>query len=323
MRQLPKVEPVFVPRLLPERSFLFYSYPQLSGKKNIEFYLPMLENITVREQQTPRLGQINLLGRSGNLFTFQGANSRSFDVKFSFNLDHIAHYVHEVGLPEINFFDEPTRPQFNKFKNKTEFKLSYSQEAIRRAREFLNDTYLKNFSPTDNIKGLEDEKRRDLGNIIINQLITGREQTIFEDINSRIINARDTSVRSYYKVTSRQHLAVNYLILFLNVIRTSVIGNSSNTSLGPPTIYLNHGTMYNNIPCVCNKYSIDLKNDSTYDLASLTPKMLEINLTLLENRTGDFGNFVPFKHIQGENLAGWECVIKDGTMDPYNYNNKT
>jgi hypothetical protein len=321
MRKLPKVEPVFVPRLLPERSFLFYAYPQLSGKKNIEFYLPMLENISVREQQTPRLGQINLLGRSGNLFTFQGANSRSFDVKFSFNLDHIAHYVHEVGLPEINFFNEPTRPQFNKFKKETEFKLPYSQKAIRQANEFLNDTYLKNFSPTDKIKGLEDERRRDSGDVIIKQLISG-QQINFEDNNLRTINSRDTSVKSYY-TTNRQHLAVNYLILFLNVIRTSVINNSSNTSLGPPTIYLNHGTMYNNIPCVCNKYSIDLKNESTYDLASLTPKMLEINLTLLENRTGDFGQFKPFKHVQGENLAGWECILDKGTMDPYNYNSKT
>lgn len=306
---LPKTEPKFLPRLLPERSFLYYTYPQLGGKKNIEFYLPMLENIEVREAQAARVGRVDLLGRLGTLFTFQGANSRNFDVKFSFHLDHIAHYVHEVGLPEINFFNEPKRPQFNAFNSKTqtEFKLNYSARAMRDAYDSVNlESELIPTDPLPEFKG---------------KLIT-------KDLEKELANEEKfsefgESVLNYYSQNKRNHFAVNYLILFLNVIRSSTIGNSENTSLGPPTIYLNHGTMYNNIPCICEKFSITLKNDSTYDLASLTPKTLEISLDLHENRTGDFGKFVPFKHVQGENLAGWECLIEKGTMDPYNYREKS
>ena len=52
----------------------------------------------------------------------------------------------------------------------------------------------------------------------------------------------------------------------------------------------------------------------------MTPRQIEVTMTLLENRTGDFGNFEPFTPIKGENLPGWEAVISNGggTLDPYN-----
>jgi hypothetical protein len=105
----------------------------------------------------------------------------------------------------------------------------------------------------------------------------------------------------------------------VNVIRTSTINNSKNTSLGPPTIYLNHGTMYNNIPCICTNYSIQLVNTAGYDLTSLTPRQIQINLSLSENRVGNFSAFKPFTYIENENVAGWESITDLTTLDPYRY----
>jgi len=107
-------------------------------------------------------------------------------------------------------------------------------------------------------------------------------------------------------------------MLMINVVRTSTLNNAKNTSLGPPTIYLNHGSMYNNIPCICTNYSLRLVSENGYDLKTMTPRRIEVSLSLSENRTGDFDAFIPFNFVKGENLAGWEAVIENRTLDPWN-----
>jgi hypothetical protein len=50
----------------------------------------------------------------------------------------------------------------------------------------------------------------------------------------------------------------------------------------------------------------------------MNPKRVEVTMSFSENRTGDFGGFKPFSYIQGENLAGWEAVMEERTLDPWN-----
>jgi hypothetical protein len=76
--------------------------------------------------------------------------------------------------------------------------------------------------------------------------------------------------------------------------------------------------MYNNIPCVCTNYNIRLVSENGYDLKTMNPKRVEVTMSFSENRTGDFGGFKPFSYIQGENLAGWEAVMEERTLDPWN-----
>lgn len=279
-------------RLLPERSFLYYSYPQPGKQRDIGFYFPMFQNIAVAESQKPRFSQLEILGRSGNLFTYQGANSRTFRLQFSFNLDHINHYVSELEIPKLEFSESKNKDRWLRGTSDpvTSTKFDYYSVAARRLKlgSDKNSQFNREFNrPLGDGETLE--------RTLVNEYLLGDPR-----------NAKDVSV--------------NVLILLLNVIRTSTIGNSSNTSLGPPTIYLNHGTMYNNIPCVCTNYSISFDETSTYEIFSLTPKTIKVMLDLSENRTGDFGKFQKFTHVRAENLAGWECVIDQGTLDPTNSN---
>ena len=291
-------------RVLPERSFLYYSYPQISGKRNIEFLLPMLQNINVRESQRSRLGIIDLLGRSGNLFTFQGANSRQFNVSFSMNLDHVNHYARDLGLPNVSFQNVKKSSKFNwkpEDKN-SEVKLNYCKLALNNLVDVSEKT------------SISIEEKNVAINSLIRSLIGAELPGDRAQLDSKVELAERLSTETYRNYND---ISVNLFVLFLNVIRTSTIGNSENTSLGPPTIYLNHGTLYNNIPCICTNYSISVEETSTYEIYTLTPKIVKVTLELSENRTGDFGRFEPFKYVSNENLAGWECLIEKGTMDPY------
>jgi hypothetical protein len=58
--------------------------------------------------------------------------------------------------------------------------------------------------------------------------------------------------------------------------------------------------------------------DAGYEVQTVTPKRVSINLELVESRTGNYGSFVAGDPINGDNLTGWESMIETSNMDPYN-----
>jgi hypothetical protein len=97
------------------------------------------------------------------------------------------------------------------------------------------------------------------------------------------------------------------------------VNYSKNPIYGPPIIRLRHGILYQDIPCICTDYSIDYNEAAGYDIDTLLPRQLKINLKLEEIRTGDFGEFAPKGNpIERDNLAGWEAVVlgETNSMDP-------
>jgi hypothetical protein len=91
-------EVTFSPRLLPERSYLYYKYPQRSTDRAIEFYFPILENVEISESQRPNLGVYDILGRPGNLFSYHGSKSREFSLRFFITLPNLIDHINNVGL---------------------------------------------------------------------------------------------------------------------------------------------------------------------------------------------------------------------------------
>jgi hypothetical protein len=118
--------------------------------------------------------------------------------------------------------------------------------------------------------------------------------------------------------TNQLNSVINLVYAWVNLIRGSVLNNSSNTTFGPPIVRLTHGAMYNNVPCLLQDYSINIVEEAGYDVATLTPKRLQISLNLIESRTGNFGRFNAGRIEDGDNLAGWESVISTNNIDPYN-----
>jgi len=116
---------------------------------------------------------------------------------------------------------------------------------------------------------------------------------------------------------------IDVLMYWINIIRTSVINSAENPTLGPPVVRLTHGMMYQDVPCVCKDYSIEVDEKAGYDLETLFPRRLRIRLKLEEFRSGDFGKFERFnsrnkKIVARDNLAGWEAMFGNdsGSMDP-------
>ena len=113
---------------------------------------------------------------------------------------------------------------------------------------------------------------------------------------------------------------IETIIYWTNIVRASVVNNAKNPIYGPPIIRLNHGILYQDIPCICTSYSIDYNEAAGYDVETLLPHQLKISMKLEEIRTGDFGAFPTNANevVKRDNLAGWESVVLDEShsMDP-------
>jgi len=302
-------------RFLPERSYLYYKYPQVATDRAIEFYFPLLENVEISESQRPNLGTYDLLGRAGSLYSYHGAKSREFNLRFYLTLPNLLDYLTNIGLSD-QFSDS--------------FRYFYS-ERDQRKRAFLR----KNDAGRGygQVPG-KPVNKLDYGNTskfsyyqLANQKFSALlpPPTASERVLQNISKWTEDAIQNFENFLGIKRAdpkqvrnSVDYLMLLVNVIRTSTLNNSQNTSLGPPTIYINHGTMYNNIPCVCTNYSIRLVTANGYDLYSLTPRQIEVSMNLSENRVGNFGAFTPMQLIDGENGTGWEAIIEERTLDPWN-----
>lgn len=319
-------------RYLPERSYLYYKYPQPAQRESLEFYFPLFENVDISESQRSNLGSYDLIGRAGTLYSYHGAKSREFNLKFYITLPNILDYVSNVG------FNSQFANSFRYFGDRKQFE----------KQKFLNSigtAFGKSFNyPEGNIGGPKSNitdaggyfRNKDGG--IYQQYLTAEDkyenfrqedltgiEKFFEGLNAAVTKFSNSlgsfSLVDLFRKPSSSEPKRNYIeyfILLINIVRTSTLNNSKNTNLGPPMIYINHGTLYNNIPCVCTNYSIRLVTDAGYHLKTMTPHRVEISLNLSETRVGNFGDFKPFDYIQGENLAGWEAIVDQKTLDPYN-----
>lgn len=299
-------------RVLAQRSYLYFKYDNDGGRDSREFYLPFLENIEYTESQRPNLATYDIVGRPGNVFAYLGAKSREIQLKFRITLPHVSQYIADIGLPNIfsngiRYFSNDKQKKRNLMKN---FKRAKVEPPKLNYYKLAENEYFSIIEQDLDAIDKENSKNDKLLNRAIRELLYGE------------LNDNKTNIKSFKprpeKQTDKNFIeAVNLVILWLNIIRTSVVGNASNTSQGPPVIYLNHGTMFNNIPCVCTNYNIKTINNVGFDLLSLTPRQLEITMTLSENRTGSFNKFQPFKFIDNEAVAGWEAIVEYGTIDPY------
>lgn len=321
-------------RKLAERSYLYFKYP--SKGDPIEFYLPFMENIDVSESQKPNYATYDLIGRAGSLYAYLGSKSREMTLKFNITLPNIVDYIQNVGLSEMfadNFRkavmgvnSSSEREKFFKSGGTSTGKLGLGPEGASFGVDYSNQSKFDYYS-----EGKKDIYQLDPSYLDGSDSKSG-VRSAFEAI-AKFFDSSDNKLGIFGLlpgVTQKKELtkgfpdvnmgqAVNYLMMWVNVIRTSVINNSTKTQYGPPTVYLNHGTMYNNIPCVCTGFSVRIASNAGYELLSLAPRQVEVTMNLAENRVGNFEDFIPFTETEGDNLTGWEAVmLGNGTMDPNN-----
>lgn len=274
-------------RGLADRSHLEFQFP-VENNNIKRVYLPFLENIKVSESRKANLVNYNMLGRNSSLYGFVGGTSRQISVRFAITLPHVLETLRSdklddrFGLYYHDFYDVGLIGR----EKKTGVKYDLAQ--IHRSH------YEK---------------------------ISGRSKptpTIFDTIVNKLVQNEYNSEVSQGRAVTDVNRAINLMMFWVNLIRAGCINNADNTTLGPPIIRFNHGIMYNNVPCVMDGYNIQIVEDKGYDVNTLIPKMIEVSITLNEVRIGNFGKFESFNAIEGDNNVGWEAVLEDNNMDPFN-----
>ena len=288
-------------RRLPERSKLVFYFPNpTEGESKYTLVeLPFFENITVDESKSARYVSYKLLSRHSDLYGYTGADSRKFRVSFSINLHHLlSEYPNYINL--------------NIIKNSKSSGLIYNPGNY--------------FGPTQNSNEVEGQAQKaasdhtdylrtdDTGGIrnVLNHLVNQKDYN--SDTADLILN--DELSRSS---NDSDRKAVEIVLYWVNIVRSSVVTNAKNPILGPPILRLTHGVLYQDIPCIAKSYGFSVGGDSTtYHVDTLLPTDITFSLDLEEFRTGDFDKFEKYTSIKRDNLAGYEAVLFDDnhSMDP-------
>jgi hypothetical protein len=151
--------------------------------------------------------------------------------------------------------------------------------------------------------------------------IDGFANDVIQSINNTkaldyVGNATAPTIITPQEQLDRLNRVIDAVYVWVNLVRSTTLNNSTNTTQGPPIVRLNHGPMYNNIPCVVSDYNIEMTQEAGYEVETLTPKELVFTMTLKEVRGS--GNFVANEIGDGDNIAGWEAIISNNNIDPYN-----
>jgi hypothetical protein len=330
-----------VERKLQDRSHLALEFPQSNGR-SLRTYIPFLENVSIDESGRARLNTYNLVGRAGDLFSYGGADSRKFSLTFHLYLPHIIRMDLEEGIADnfkrqfqLFFNDAGAKEAFNLKREELTLLDAISQQRLVAG---LDADESIEFDILDNSREVSETTTADVVPSKDNPMGRGHAQSnraTYQEVNgiSQFRGAgglaaspqdiTDPPVEIYKEFManadySENDKAINLMLAWINLIRASVLNNSRNTVYGPPTVRLTHGTMYGNVPCLVEDYSINVVEEAGYDAQTLTPKRVEIKLNLVETRTGDFGDYIAGDVIQGDNLTGWESIISDNQLDPHN-----
>lgn len=267
-------------RVLSERSFLMFQYPLKSSSENIGY----------TELYIPMLENIDLSES-------QNSNLVSFDL-----IGRAGNLFAYTGAKSRNF--------------KVKFNITFLHVVNELYESGINNIFQFGFSTGLNTK---DRRKQAFFKNNLSHLQGGRSMYVdnAEKNNAYFDNVYPLSQNPPAMLEGRKK-ALNLVVYWLNIVRTSTLNHSKDVKLGPPIIRINHGTLYNNIPCVCDDYSIKIDGKTTYDINTLTPFTVEVNMNLHEIRAGNFGDYVPYDEIKGDNLTGWDGLLNFGTMDPYN-----
>jgi len=296
-------------RKLGERSHLKFEFPQQSGRSTIAI-IPMLENCSISESKKSNLATYDLLGRSSNIFAYLGAKSRNFNLKFNITFHHVLEMYNLGEISDDSTFgfvrhydlDNPEKQKeifLMGDQNPAELNISYAAKHRKYYKDLaklnakgsiLFDTFLNDF-----IKDIGKEQKQKGDNFNYDELVKDES----------------SSLKEVDKI-------IDYIVFWINLVRASGMNNSINTTLGPPIVRLNHGILYNNIPCITESSTVRIMDEAGYDMQTMLPRRVEISMNLNEMRVGNFGEFSAGQIVDGDNNPGWESVIGENNIDPYN-----
>ena len=320
-------------RGLPERSKLQFFFPNtIEAEEYFVVTLPFFENPRIRERKKARYQSYQTISRSSNLYSYLGADSRQFTVEFNMTLDHILdsgdiHMERYMPMERGEFNQEGARSRFFKQRSAEEHNSPAARLATQftalstvkdSARQVMNSDFMQRgvLSEEDtaeyisNKYGVDSPRSRQEAANQQNEL-QYRTDYFENDIHTSIGSPQVAQTA----VDDLKLKAIDVIIYWVNIIRSSVIGHAGNPLYGPPIVRLTHGILYEDVPCICKDYSLSYNENAGFNLDTLLPRQLKITMKLEENRTGDFGVFDATSRNSRvrDNLAGWESVVTNNT----------
>jgi len=280
-------------RLLHERSFLTLEFPQ-SDDRVIKARIPMLENCSITENGKANLAEYNLLGRSNSFHAYMGAKARTFSLSFNITLLHVLETLSTEDIAD-HF--------------KRVFSLGYTKEKVRSL-----------FLELEVIPGEAAQHARSHRSYYQNVAgIVTPPKGLFDSGLDSVLTWFGLPA-SEPQDAKFEHLngVIDMVLHWLNLIRSTTLNNSSNTTQACPIVRLTHGVAFNALPCVVEDYSITWDESAGHEVNTLLAKKYTITLSLKENRTGNFGKFQVGEITKGDNHVGWEAIIESNNLDPYN-----
>lgn len=275
-------------RKLEERSYLRFEFFESNKDAPHVRYLLFYENPDIKESRRALHAKFQPISRNSTLLAYAGAESRTFSVSFKFTLPHI-----------LNYSDL----------------LASNRNTKTRSKEEMRKQFFESF----NFRGGEKVEAL-MGNAKDHDIYFLDLDRDYEEIGPQsFVNNFEAKGRVVRRENPRPEIndAIDYIMYWTNLIRVSVLNNAKNPVYGPPIIRLNHGILYQDIPCVATDYKIEYDTAHGADLRTLLPRIISFELNLQEIRVGDFGDFDVKKITKRDNSVGWEAMIGNvNTIDP-------
>ena len=335
-----------IDRKLPEKAFMRFYFPSTEGRlPSTIVTMPFFENPVIKESKRARYKKYSLISRSSNLYSYLGADSRKLNLTFSLSLPHLMEEYPQATQSGqyITAMSPPTA----------------ATSQLEKAKFTSPDTQISKNDPVERIldrfltlEGLQDSVKTVLTTDWAKEGLTLQELDYITDIYGlEGINQPDAAFNRFFENDLKSSIAatpfnpvlgasnatqflrtdardeilikrlrtIEMILYWVNIIRSSVINNSTNPLLGPPVVRLSHGVMYQNVACLCTDYSINIKEGWGYDVHTMMPRSIDIKMNLEELKAGDFQEYKYGEIIQQDNLNGWESMIGEGSpqsLDP-------
>ena len=283
-------------RILEQRARLEFHYPV----DDMIIFVPFYENPKITESQSANYVEYNPIGRSSSLYAYTGSKSRKFQVELTYTLPHLEMF--DMGIYRFQ----------RVFTNAT-------KDSVKAM--FFNDPNTGKPGDAANSLSLQVEKQywilRGWAETLEN---ISEAEGLFDKALGGIQGASDLKGTLESMTPHQRHAALDSLLFFIALFRTSVVNKADNPIYGPPLVRLTFGAMYQSVPCIVKSYNISWEENAGYDLETLVPRRVKIGLQLQEVRVGNMGKYDPAQFMNRDNIAGWEAATSNWyTTDPLDY----
>ena len=290
---------------LQERSKLIFEFPTTESNATLDRVCPFFENPTITEKKTTSLIKYDVLGRTSNYLAYTGAKSKQYTVEFNMTLAHIVHMATNELFAQVPM--PPTKLQkqgaFFTTKPGTTEAVNSESTYTRKRRAFI-----KKVNDGKDLQGFQRQVQDDAtlkggllaqGDSLGVSLVTPTTPEVDLAVDLRAYNKDKDGVYNQ---------ALDIMLFWISLIRMSALTSRQQPTLGPPIIRLVHGVLFDNIATVLENYSISVVEEAGYDIVTLLPQQIKINLNLIQiQRNNDPRALTNVTHM--DEMRGWDDLL--------------